>query len=618
MSTTDKPTTDAAAAAIVEDADRVRLPGFGLPHSSGWVANKAKFPHALESEGRGKLSRGLFLRERRMLDFMGSITDKPEWERKVFDEEIVGKWRAEAMEMPTVDDDDVYMSDDMFDYCIAELRDKAERLKKTGFVTTFDAEVTIVKSDTAVSDELAAALKKCVAKLEDVPERDKDWHPGSDDQVLDLLHPSLYPVVFGATRALTKGTVPLDDCAAYTGRGEVTELSDIKPHSYNPFANHEDLYQWLPADVTLSEDGSASITSYINNLHPRVHKELYGVLEKFVAASVPLWEEALTPYGDRRRIELDATDDDEDYYIPEGIVYEIPREDGEDGEDGKDSSEYDDEEYKYTDEYQEWWYEHRVLEFREPKEYVPFDKQTESVERVHLAPTVDTPSQFPKGLQVIFKLANIHLTPEKPSYGGGSWHIEGTLSERICASALYYYDEENITPSQLSFRQCIDEQEMMMIPAQSMFTSLLSYLGIDQYGTAVHNLGSVLTRPGRLLVFPNVLQHRVGSFELQDATKPGHRKILAMFLIDPSRRVLSSANVPPQRKDWWSEYVHETPALSRLPNELFSHVIDLVDEFPLSWEQAVKIRADLMEKRSAFTEDQENEMNDHTFSFCEH
>lgn len=30
-----------------------------------------------------------------------------------------------------------------------------------------------------------------------------------------------------------------------------------------------------------------------------------------------------------------------------------------------------------------------------------------------------------EGLQVIVKLANIELTPETPSYAGGSWHIEG-------------------------------------------------------------------------------------------------------------------------------------------------------------------------------------------------
>ena len=31
------------------------------------------------------------------------------------------------------------------------------------------------------------------------------------------------------------------------------------------------------------------------------------------------------------------------------------------------------------------------------------------------------------GLQIIVKLANIHLTPENPSYEGGTWHVEGQL-----------------------------------------------------------------------------------------------------------------------------------------------------------------------------------------------
>jgi hypothetical protein len=32
-----------------------------------------------------------------------------------------------------------------------------------------------------------------------------------------------------------------------------------------------------------------------------------------------------------------------------------------------------------------------------------------------------------KGMQVIVKLANIHLTPEKSTYDGGSWHVEVLL-----------------------------------------------------------------------------------------------------------------------------------------------------------------------------------------------
>lgn len=43
------------------------------------------------------------------------------------------------------------------------------------------------------------------------------------------------------------------------------------------------------------------ITSYVNNVHPDDHGELYKVLEQFVAAAVPLWEmclyTCLTPDG---------------------------------------------------------------------------------------------------------------------------------------------------------------------------------------------------------------------------------------------------------------------------------------------------------------------------------
>lgn len=32
-----------------------------------------------------------------------------------------------------------------------------------------------------------------------------------------------------------------------------------------------------------------------------------------------------------------------------------------------------------------------------------------------------------RGLQIIVKLANIELTPEKPTYEGGTWHVEGQM-----------------------------------------------------------------------------------------------------------------------------------------------------------------------------------------------
>ena len=43
------------------------------------------------------------------------------------------------------------------------------------------------------------------------------------------------------------------------------------------------------------------------------------------------------------------------------------------------------------------------------------------------------------GLQVIVKLANIHLTPEKPEYGGGTWHIEGQMVRLTLCKKPYHF-----------------------------------------------------------------------------------------------------------------------------------------------------------------------------------
>ncbi len=39
-------------------------------------------------------------------------------------------------------------------------------------------------------------------------------------------------------------------------------------------------------------------------------------------------------------------------------------------------------------------------------------------------------------VQVIVKLANIVLTPDKPTYPAGSWHVEGMENERVCGILL--------------------------------------------------------------------------------------------------------------------------------------------------------------------------------------
>ena len=139
------------------------------------------------------------------------------------------------------------------------------------------------------------------------------------------------------------------------------------------------------------------ITSYINNLHPQKHKKLYVVIEEIISCAIPLWNLTLTPVKAQ-------------FLRCNRIQYQGPgeREDRED------------------DEAQE-------ITQPEPGTFQPLDRMIEDfffegTRTLRPEKTVDLKRDYSeRGLQVIVKLANIHLTPEKPEYEGGSWHVEGQL-----------------------------------------------------------------------------------------------------------------------------------------------------------------------------------------------
>lgn len=151
-----------------------------------------------------------------MMAIMDKITDKPDWDKKVFDDAIVQKWRLEALATEDVD-----VSEKMLDWCVAELRDKARFFQCEGMIPTLDLDAAVIKSDTAISSDLKESLRGAAACLEAVPNRLKDWHPGSDGKVLDLVHPSLFPLIYGRSRVLSSGRLDLQDCVASIGKGEI-------------------------------------------------------------------------------------------------------------------------------------------------------------------------------------------------------------------------------------------------------------------------------------------------------------------------------------------------------------------------------------------------------------
>jgi Protein of unknown function (DUF4246) len=138
------------------------------------------------------------------------------------------------------------------------------QFKGTGIVRALDGGV--FKADALIPHDMKEALREACRPLEDIPPQLKDWHPGSDGKVLDLVHPSLFPLIYGRSKILPYGKVGLLDCLQRSGEGvtiPVPSQEDIPsadPWSSNQFYASYDKdalqqnawscnYQWLPCDV---------------------------------------------------------------------------------------------------------------------------------------------------------------------------------------------------------------------------------------------------------------------------------------------------------------------------------------------------------------------------------
>lgn len=168
--------------------------------------------------------------------------------------------------------------------------------------------------------------------------------------------------------------------------------------------------EFRKADLYTSPDIHCRIVSYINNLHPQDHAGLYRIIEKVIGKVIPLWNATLSPLRSQdwsRRVEYS----DVDY----GDLEEYTEREGPKQEEGEDR-------YAFWDRKEEWQNDKKkdflVLPNPEPFVQPPSDEKG----------AVDLKADFgATGLQIIVKLANIHLTPDKPTYEGGTWHVEGQL-----------------------------------------------------------------------------------------------------------------------------------------------------------------------------------------------
>ena len=479
------------------------------------------FPLPFHAATRSPHSPARTLRELEMIALSAHIRQKPDWFIKMTDADIVSKWTKEALGQG--------MTDAQVRYVLAELeRYAALRDPATGVeVSVADG---VWQSDSLIEEELRSRLAEAVRPLEDVPDSEKDWHPGSNGQVLDLVHPSLF-------------------CLTRQASGAPEEVWEYPTQSEWTTYEFSQNFQWLPTDADVDYDGGVTFGSYVNNVHPVKHRGLMEVLPDIMSRMIPLWENVL---GDLLRPRpLRIAPDPYAWYPDEPILHE---------------------------DWEAWekWRENRSPVIPDAP---PYEPPAERPQRFNLRG---------RRLQVIVKLANIHLTPEQPEYPGGSWHVEGMLNERIVSTGIYYWDGQNITDSKLNFRTSVEEP----VYEQNDDEGIAGVYGLENEQALNQTLGAVPTPTGRCVAFPNILQHRVEPFRLADPTRPGHRKILVFFLVDPNTTITSTSDIPPQQP--WA------------------------DTSTMTLDEAKDFRAQLMRERKFFIDEHNEELYEREFSLCEH
>jgi hypothetical protein len=523
------------------------------------------------------------------MEISSTIRHKPNWEKKVFSEEIVKKWEEELKDFKIFHDR--LITPKIFKYIIEELRWFATQKSNNNNIG-----ISPVDGVYEVTDHIPDDLRLYLDEDLQYYEKYQDWHPGSNNMVLNLVHPSMYCYINGISETMgwNVGVKNIDK------NPKVETVNNNKSNKLiKKSYSRSDTYQWLPTDVHIDKSGRAKFLSYINNIHPD-QTRLYETLEKILERFIPLFNNVLTEYAYPRKPTISY---DVEWY--ESLAEWVKN-----NTDTVVNSDNDDD---YESEYWDEYYDRRlpiIPDFDQVFDQNKFDYL--------LTKAINLNNRH---LQVIVKAANIILTPEKPEYAGGTWHIEGMENESIVATGLYYYKIENIADSTLHFRTHIHDPEL----EQSDFTGAEYVYGLSNDTKCLNmDLGHVDCLEGKCIAFPNIYQHYVAPFKLIDKTRPGIRKILAFFLVDPTKKVISTTDIRPQQEEWQCKKLTDVlgPITSSVGEPLFTqHIIDTISRYSCNYltrKEAEEHRLKLIEERKYFIDQNTHKVFERQMNLCEH
>ena len=148
-----------------------------------------------------------------------AIRSKAEWRTKRHDAHIRSRWCQEAASL------DPLLTPDAIQYVLDEL-DWYDTSRDPHSGIEMSAVDGVWQSDSLLPAELTADIQRTVRQCwgHETSEQ-RDWHPGSGEQVWDIVHPSLYCLVAGRTRVVAED-VPLERSLGAMCSGRV--LSEAK------------------------------------------------------------------------------------------------------------------------------------------------------------------------------------------------------------------------------------------------------------------------------------------------------------------------------------------------------------------------------------------------------
>jgi hypothetical protein len=236
------------------------------------IRRRDDFPVAFMQNPKDEASEPLCTKELILMSYINHVCDMPQFATSIKDTLSKEALKAELMEMGATVQEAAYVFKEI-DLLLAT-------------IPWLSGVNDVLSIHNAASAEETVSMQQGVRRLESAIDWAKHWHPNTNDQVLDVAHPSTHPFVYEQTHVLRDRMKNLTDWKVVDGTS--------KALTYRQYGNDNDYksksFQWLASEFGISKDGKVKILSYINNLHPDQFSDVYRMMETAFARMVPLFE----------------------------------------------------------------------------------------------------------------------------------------------------------------------------------------------------------------------------------------------------------------------------------------------------------------------------------------